>query len=347
MYRRGILMVILITGLAFGFYFVYLFGKVFFWDNTVFEEEKIYIYVGEGYEFMELKSILTPYLKSISDFTLAAKKKDYINRVKPGKYLLLKGSNNNDIINTLRSKSLTVRVTFNNQERLEDLAGRVAQQVAVDSTALIKAFLDPNFLDSKGFTKENILSMYLPNSYDFFWNTSAENFRNKMWSYYERFWSESRKKKAAAQGLSAQQVINLAAIVQKETHKVDERDRVAGVYLNRLKRKMRLQADPTVIYAMKLKYQNFDTVIRRVLFKDLKIKSPYNTYKYRGLPPGPIIMPDISSIEAVLNPEQHNYLYFVANPNNPGYHLFAKNVKDHNINKKIYTNWLNRNRIYR
>ena len=110
---------------------------------------------------------------------------------------------------------------------------------------------------------------------------------------------------------------------------------------------MMLQADPTVIYAMKLKYQNFDTVIRRVLFKDLKIKSPYNTYKYRGLPPGPIIMPDISSIEAVLNPEQHHYLYFVANPNNPGYHLFAKNVKEHNINKKLYTNWLNRNRIYR
>ena len=230
---------------------------------------------------------------------------------------------------------------------MEDLAGRIAQQVAADSTALIKAFLDPNFLDSKGFTKENILSMYLPNSYDFFWNTSAENFRNKMWSYYQRFWSETRKNKAAALGLSAQQVINLAAIVQKETQKVDERDRVAGVYLNRLKRNMKLQADPTVIYAMKLKYQNFDTVIRRVLFKDLKIKSPYNTYKYRGLPPGPIIMPDISSIEAVLNPEQHHYLYFVANPNNPGYHLFAKNVKEHNLNKKIYTNWLNRNRIYR
>ena len=151
---------------------------------------------------MELKSILTPYLKSISDFTLAAKKKDYINRVKPGKYVLLKGSNNNDIINTLRSKSLTVRVTFNNQERLEDLAGRIAQQVAADSTSLIKAFLDPNFLDSKGLTKENILSMYLPNSYDFFWNTSAENFRNKMWSYYQSFWTDNRKKKAADQGLS-------------------------------------------------------------------------------------------------------------------------------------------------
>ena len=141
--------------------------------------------------------------------------------------------------------------------------------------------------------------------------------------------------------------MSLAAIVKKETQKADERPRVAGVYLNRLKRKMMLQADPTVIYAMKLQLQNFDTVIKRVLYKDLKIKSPYNTYLYKGLPPGPITMPDISSIKTVLNAEQHRYLYFVANPNNPGYHLFAKNGREHNRNKKIYTNWLDRNRVYR
>ena len=174
--------------------------------------------------------------------------------------------------------------------------------------------------------------MYLPNSYDFFWNTSAENFRNKMWSYYQRFWSETRKNKAAALGLSAQQVINLAAIVQKETQKVDERDRVAGVYLNRLKRKMKLQTDPTVIYAMKLKYQNFDTVIRRVLFKDLKIKSPYNTYLNWGLPPGPINSPGKNSILAALYPEQNDFLYFVATGD--GYHTFTTNEKDHNKAKR-------------
>ena len=334
-------------GLAFGFYFVNLFSKTFFWDNTIFEDEKIYVYIGESDDFMDLRATLTPYLKSISDFTLAAEKKGYINRVKSGKYAILKGSNNNDIINTLRAKSLTVRVTFNNQERLENLAGRIAQQVALDSTTLIKAFLDPNFLAEKGFSKDNALSMYIPNSYDFFWNTSTENFRDKMWSYYQSFWTDNRKKKAADQGLSSKEVIILASIVQKETQKVDERQRVAGVYLNRLKRKMKLQADPTVIYAMKLKYHNFDTIIKRVLHKDLKIKSAYNTYKHWGLPPGPITMPDISSIEAVLNPEQHRYLYFVANPNNPGYHLFAKNGREHNINKRIYTNWLNKNKIYR
>ena len=133
--------------------------------------------------------------------------------------------------------------------------------------------------------------MYIPNSYDFFWNTSAENFRNKMWSYYQSFWTDNRKKKAADQGLSSKEVIILAAIVQKETQKVDERHRVAGVYLNRLKREMKLQADPTVIYAMKLKFHNFDTIIKRVLHKDLKIKSVYNTYKHWGLPPGPITRP--------------------------------------------------------
>ena len=142
-------------------------------------------------------------------------------------------------------------------------------------------------------------------------------------------------------------VIYLAAIVQKETEKVDERPRVAGVYLNRINRKMKLQADPTVIYAMKSEFKNFDTIIKRVLYKDLKIDSPYNTYKNRGLPPGPITMPDISAIDAVLNPENHRFLYFVADPNNPGYHLFAKNGRDHNRNKKIYTRWLNRNRVYR
>ncbi len=347
MYLRKILMVIVLMGLAFGLYFINLFGKTFFWDNTIFEDEKIYVYIGESDDFMDLRVTLSPYLKSISDFTLAAQKKGYINRVKSGKYSILKGSNNNDIINTLRSKSLTVRVTFNNQERLENLAGRIAEQVALDSTTLIKAFLDPDFLEEKGFSKDNALSMYIPNSYDFFWNTSTENFRDKMWSYYQSFWTDNRKKKAADHGLSSKEVIILAAIVQKETQKVDERHRVAGVYLNRLKREMKLQADPTVIYAMKLKYHNFDTIIKRVLLKDLKIKSAYNTYKYSGLPPGPITMPDISSIEAVLNPEQHRYLYFVANPNNPGYHLFAKNGREHNINKKIYTNWLNKNKIYR
>jgi UPF0755 protein len=347
MYRRKILMIIVLMGLAVGLFFVYLFAKTFFWDNTGFTEEKVYLYVHEGDDFSNVKNQLTPLVKSISSFTLAAQKKGYVSRVKSGKFEIHKGSGNNEIINALRGKSLTVRVTFNNQERLEDLAGRIADQIAPDSIAMLKAFIDPEFLESKGLKSHNALSMYLPNSYDFFWNTSAENFRNRIWKSYQNFWSDDREMKAEQLGLSALEVIHLAAIVQKETQKVDERPRVAGVYLNRLKRKMKLQADPTVIYALKLKYNNFDTIIKRVLYKDLKIESPFNTYQNKGLPPGPITMPDISSIEAVLNPEQHRYLYFVANPNNPGYHLFAKNGREHSRNKKIYTDWLNRQRVYR
>jgi UPF0755 protein len=334
-------------GLAVGLYFIYLFGKTFFWDNTNFEKKKVSIFIDEDDDFPEVERHLAPFLKSISDFSIAAQKKGYTTRVRSGKFVLLKGSNNNEIINSLRGKSLTVRVTFNNQERLEDLAGRVAQQIAPDSITLLKAFLDSEFLAAKGFSKENALGMYLPNSYDFFWNTTAENFRDKMLKSFEKFWSDDKKNKATALGLTPKEVISLAAIVQKESQKADERPRVAGVYFNRLKRKMKLQADPTVIYAMKLQHQNFDMVIKRVLYKDLKIKSPYNTYLYRGVPPGPITMPDISSIMAVLNAEQHSYLYFVANPNNTGYHLFAKNGREHNKNKKIYTNWLDRNRVYR
>jgi len=346
-YRKKILTVILLIGLAFGVYFVYMFSKTFFWDNTVFEQKKVYVFINEGDDFNEVKALLTPLLKSISDFSAAAYKKGYSTRVKSGKFVITKGSNNNEIINVLRGKSLTVRVTFNNQERIENLAGRVAQQIGPDSIALLKAFLDTNFLKVKGFTRENALGMYLPNSYDFFWNTTAENFRDKMWLSYQNFWIGDRKQKLVDLGMTSLEVISLAAIVQKETQKVDERPRVAGVYLNRLKRNMKLQADPTVIYAMKLKLKNFDTVIKRVLYEDLEIKSPYNTYQNKGLPPGPITMPDISSINAILNAENHRYLYFVANPYKPGYHLFSKNGKEHNKNKKKYTDWLNRNRVYR
>ena len=346
-YRKKILTIIVLIGLAFGFYFVYMFSRTFFWDNTIFDQEKVYVFIKEGDNFNEVRVALTPFLKSVSDFSKAADKKGYSTRVKSGKFILRKGSNNNEIINTLRGKSLTVRVTFNNQERIENLAGRVAQQIEPDSIELLKAFLDPNFLKANGFSIDNALGMYLPDSYDFFWNTTAENFRDKMLKYFQNFWLDERKEKLVDLGMTPLEVISLAAIVQKETQKADERPLVAGVYLNRLKRKMKLQADPTVIYAMKLKLKNFDTVIKRVLYQDLKIKSRFNTYQCKGLPPGPITMPDISSIRAVLNAEQHRYLYFVANPNKPGYHLFAKNWKEHNRNKKIYTDWLNRNRVYR
>ena len=346
-YRKRILSFIVLLGLFFGVYFVYQFYKTFFWDNTKFQEKVVFVHVYEEDSFDDLLNKLFPLLISTSDFTAAAVKKGYNSRIKSGKFAIKKGSSNNDIVNSLRSKSLIVRVTFNNHERIYDLAGRVARQIAPDSINLLNSFLDPVFLKENGLDQSNALSIYLPNSYDFFWNTTAENFRDKMWSSFNKFWTPEKVVKAKKLGFGPKEVICMAAIVQKETVKVDERQRVAGVYLNRLKRRMKLQADPTVIYAIKHNTKNFDTVIKRVLYKDLKVKSPYNTYQKRGLPPGPITMPDISSIQAVLNPETHNYIYFVADPSNPGYHLFASIGRQHNKNKKKYTNWLDKQRVYR
>ena len=168
-----------------------------------------------------------------------------------------------------------------------------------------------------------------------------------MFSEYQKFWNDNRIQKANKIGLSKLEVTSLASIVQKESVKIDERPTIAGVYINRINKRMRLQADPTVIYSIKDYYKNFDTIIRRVLYRDLRLKSRYNTYRINGLPPGPITMPDISAIDAVLNYEKHNYIFFVADPYNRGYHLFARNLTEHNRNKKVYTRWLNNRGIYR
>ena len=272
---------------------------------------------------------------------------DYIENIKSGRFKVYKGSGNKEIINSLKFNNTPLTVTFNNQERIQDLAGRISKQISADSLSLLNAFLEKNFLVDNGFNNFNLISMYIPNSYEFFWNVEPKIFRDKMLEEYNNFWNEDRTEKAKSIGLSKLEVIALASIVQKESVKLDERPVIAGVYLNRLKKKMKLQADPTVIYSIKSYYNNFDTIIRRVLYRDLKLNSPYNTYKVKGLPPGPISMPDISSIDAVLNSRNHNYIFFVADPYNPGYHLFASKLSQHNKNKRVYTRWLNSKKIYR
>ena len=274
-------------------------------------------------------------------------KKGYTKRILPGKYRIKKGMGNNQIINTLRSEKLATRVVFNNQERLEDLVGRLSIQIEADSLDLLRAFQDSIFLSDKGFNKINALTMYIPNSYDVFWDITPADFRKRMLDYHDLFWNEKRIAKARALKLNQKEVYILASIIQKESVQLKEQNRIAGVYLNRLKIGMKLQADPTVIFALKNETGDFRRIIKRVLYKDLGFKSPFNTYLYPGLPPGPITMPDISAIDAVLNSEEHDYLYFVASPLKPGYHLFAKNLKEHNKNKKVYTRWLRKQKIYR
>jgi len=346
-YRKKILLAIAVLIFIIGGLFsAYVYAAIF-GSNTAFEQEQISVYIPSEKTSGRLSKAIFPLLENSDSFLKVAKQKGYLRQVKGGKYELKKGMSNNDIINVLRSKPSTVKLSFNNQERLEDLAGRVSLEIEADSSSLVKVFKEISFLEKQGFTLDNALSMYLPNTYDFFWNTSAEGFRNRMLKEYNRFWNVERKALALNLGLTPLEVSSLAAIVHKESVKIGERPRVAGVYLNRLKANMKLQADPSVIYAMKKDQNDFNIQIKRVLLKDLALNSPFNTYKYKGIPPGPIFMPDISAIDAVLKPERHNYFYFVADTSNFGYHIFSKTLKEHNQNKRQYVKWINSRKIFR
>ena len=347
MYIKKILLAIALIGLVIAGYFAYFVYNAMLKPNTAFNNETAYIYVPTNATYAEVREQLEPLLKDIDSFDALAVQKKYTTNIKAGRFPIKKGMSNNDIINSIRSNNLPIKLSFNNQERIEDLAGRIAQQIEPDSLSLLKAITDSTFLKEKNFTKQTVLNMYVPNTYEFFWNTSPELFRDKMLGEYYRFWNDSRQAKRKALKLSVNEVMTIASIVQKETAKIDERPRVAGVYLNRIRKGWPLEADPTVIYAKKLKENNFNQVIKRVLYKDLEIDSKYNTYKYPGIPPGPITMPDVSAIDAVLNPEKHNYMFFVADVKNFGYHKFAKTLAQHNANKRLYTQWISSQGINR
>ncbi|EJL61475.1 endolytic transglycosylase MltG [Flavobacterium sp. CF136] len=307
--------------------------------NTKFEEKELYVYVPTGADYTDVKKILEPYIKNFDNFEMVANKRSYPENVKSGRFLLKKDMNNIDLVRAMRS-NVPVKLAFNNQERLENFAGRVGSEIEADSLSLMKAIKDSTFLKANGFNEENVFAMFIPNTYEIYWNTSAEKFRDKMIKEYHNFWTDKRIAKAKAQGLTPVQATILASIVHKESVKKDERPRIAGVYLNRLRLEMPLQADPTVIYALKLKSNNFDQVIKRVFYNDLIMKSPYNTYVNIGLPPGPIAMPDITALDAVLNPEKHDYIYFCASVDRFGYHEFASTYEQHTINAKKYSDWI-------
>lgn len=330
--------VLLIVGIiGFNFY-----QKIF--SKAVIKSGAIYIKSNDTFD--GLKKQLSNYIKKPENFIWVAQKKKF-KKPKGGKYLLKKGMSLNDVVNLLRNGNQTpIKLSFNNQDSLEKLAGRIAQQIETDSISLVKIMRDDLFLSKKGFNQKNGLGMYIPNSYEFYWNTSAEKFRNKMFIEYNRFWNTSRLEKAKKLNLSKKEVITLASIVQKETVQKSERPIVAGLYLNRLRDDWPLQADPTVIYAIKeLKGQDF--VVKRVLNKDLQIKSPYNTYQNTGLPPSLIAMPDVSSIDAVLNYKKHNYYYMCASVEKIGFHDFANSLAQHNRNAAKYQKWITERGINR
>ncbi|MBT8189156.1 MAG: endolytic transglycosylase MltG [Bacteroidia bacterium] len=261
---------------------------------------------------------------------------------KPGKYIIEPGWNNHELISHLRSGSQEpVQVTFNNIRKIENLAAVFAEKLEGDSIQFVKAFTEFSLLSELGLTKENIISLFIPNTYEFYWNTSPAKVMNKMKQEHDKFWAESRREKLNNLIFSKQEVYTLASIVQKETNRNSEKPMIAGVYINRLKRGIPLQADPTVVFAVG------DFGIRRVLNKHIAVDSPFNTYKNNGLPPGPICMPDISSIDAVLDYEKHRFLYFCASPSENGGHVFAKTLTEHNKNANIYRRWLNQRKIFK
>lgn len=334
-FKKILLIFTILIFVAIGFVYVN-----FFTNNTNLEQKEFFVKIPTGSTFEEVKNIMAPYVDNMTSFEFMAKRRSYPENVKAGRFLLKKGMSAFEQVATLR-RNVPVDLAFNNQERLENLCERLSAQIEPDTTQLLATFKDSVFLKANGFTKEDVLSMILPNTYQVYWNISAEKFRSKMLVEYKKFWSPERINKAEILDLTPVQVITLASIVHKETAKKSERKTVAGVYLNRLKEGMPLQADPTVIYSLKLRDNDFNQIIKRVLYNDLFISSPYNTYLVSGLPPGPIAMPDVDAIDAVLNAEKHNYLYFCASTEKFGYHVFAATYAQHQVNARKYSAWLN------
>lgn len=326
--------------LAIGLLIVVSVFVLFFTNNTKIDKDEVFVHVPTGSSFEDVKKIISPFVKNMASFEFMAARRSYPEHVKPGRFLIKKGMNTFQLVSTMR-RNVPVDLAFNNQERLENLCERISSQIEPDTSKLLNSFRDSVFLKKNGFTAENVFAMFLPNTYQVYWNISADEFRDKMLKEYNKFWNKERIAKATALNLTPIQVITLASIVHKESVKKSERPVIAGVYLNRLKQGMPLQADPTVIYAKKLKENNFDQIIKRVIHEDLFINSPYNTYLFEGLPPSPIAMPDVDAIDAVLNAEKHNYIYFCASIEKFGYHVFASDYAEHQKNAKKYADWLN------
>lgn len=340
MYIKKILIAIVIIGLIVAAFFANFVYKAMLKPNTAFNNEVAYIFIPSDASYEEVRNQLIPLLDDIDSFDDLAEQKKYSTNIRAGKYAIKKGMTNNDIINSIRSGNMPIKVSFNNQNTLEKLAGRISTEIEADSISLLLAMKDEAFLANNNFNKATALGMYLPNSYEFFWNTSAEKFRDRMLIEYKRFWNESRIQRAHDIGLSQNQVIALASIVYEESKQASEQPRIAGVYMNRIRIGMPLQADPTLKFAAYQLPEYKNTIIKRVLNKHKEIDSPYNTYKNRGLPPGLIAMPDISAIDAVLNYEKHKYLYFAADAKRLGYHKFAKTLSQHNVNAREYHRYL-------
>ena len=307
--------------------------QILYSPNILVEKEGRYLVIEQGETFKSLQDKLydNHYVNDLVSFSFLARLMDYDQAIKPGRYALDKNMTNLQAIRLLRAgKQEPVNITFNNVRLISDLPEKITTNIMITpaqfNTALLK-FIDEN---KYGFDEQNIISMFIPNTYEVYFNISAEGLIERMYAEYEKFWNEKRLAKAKKMDLTPKEVSILASIVQAESIKKEESPIIAGLYYNRLEKGIALQADPTLVFAAG------DFTIKRVLNEHKEIESPYNTYKYAGLPPGPINMPTIHSLNSVLDYKDHNYLYMCAKEDFSGYHNFASTLREHLNNARKY-----------
>ncbi|MEM8523857.1 MAG: endolytic transglycosylase MltG [Bacteroidota bacterium] len=333
--KLPIISLVLLVIIAIASIIAFRYYRTIYQANVPEELSNPYLLIPNGATFDQVVDSLTinELLIDTTGFREIAERMNYIKpKMRAGRYKIEEGWSNHELIRHLRGgKQATVKVVLTNERLPEDVAAKAARFLATDSLAIWQLMQDETYLKSIGYTKETLISLFIPNTYDFYWNSSPKAFIERMQKEHDKFWkAKKRLKRAKKMDMTPAEVYTLASIVERETLRADEKPKMARVYLNRLDDGMRLQADPTAVFGRR------DFSAKRVTWYHTKFDSPYNTYIYKGLPPGPISMASISSIDAVLNAENHDYYYFCAKGDGSGYHNFAKTLKQHNANAKTY-----------
>ncbi len=307
--------------------------QIVYVPNILVEKQDRLFVIRSGSTYREVLTDLDKqgFVNDMVSFSFLARLKNFDKKIQPGRYMLRRDMTNIEAVNALKGgRNEAVNVTFTNVRLLPELDEKITKNIGVTVQEFEEALDEFISTNQEGFNRQNILAMFIPNTYQIYYNIVPEDLIGRLHDEYEKFWNDDRRAKAKALGMTPIEVSILASIVQAETVKEDEAPRIASLYLNRLKKDIPLQADPTLVFAAK------DFTLKRVLDKHKEIDSPYNTYKYAGLPPGPINMPQISSIDAVLNHEDSDYIYMCAREDFSGYHNFAKTLREHNINAERY-----------
>lgn len=325
-----------------GTYFVY--QQLF--SSLITEDKLVFIPSGSTYHQVKDSLRVNGLLDNEFVFDMVCSKKNYV-KIHPGRYMFTSGSDLNGSINILRlGQQEPMSIIFNNVSTIQALAGKISKQIESDSLSLLNAFTNVEFYEKYSYNEASVRKLFIPNTYEVYWTISPSEFLSRMQKEFGKFWTYDRLELAKSKGLTPHEVSVLASIVQKESSKIEEQPIIAGLYMNRLNQNMKLQSDPTVIYTLNER-DGFDSKIKRVLKKDLSIDSPYNTYKYKGLPPNPICIPEMSALNSVLNATAHEFIYMCAKDDFSGYHNFTKSWIQHKKNANAFQRALTRKGVMR